>query len=67
MACDFTQLRPATFISVVVTVIGALRSFDMVAIMTEGGPAMALLMFLHIICMRQLFQSMDLDLDMVLQ
>ena len=32
------QLRPATFISVVVTVIGALRSFDMVAIMTEGGP-----------------------------
>ena len=28
------QLRPATFISVVVTVIGALRSFDMVAIMT---------------------------------
>ena len=60
------QLRPATFISVVVTVIGALRSFDMVAIMTEGGP-MALLMFLHIICMRQLFQSMDLDSDMVLQ
>ena len=32
------QLRPATFISVVVTIIGALRSFDMVAIMTEGGP-----------------------------
>ena len=32
------QLRPATFISVVVTVIGALRSFDMVAIMTVGGP-----------------------------
>ena len=32
------QLRPATFVSVVVTVIGALRSFDMVAIMTEGGP-----------------------------
>ena len=32
------QLKPATFISVVVTVIGALRSFDMVAIMTEGGP-----------------------------
>jgi multiple sugar transport system permease protein len=32
------QLRPATFISIVVTVIGALRSFDMVAIMTEGGP-----------------------------
>ncbi len=32
------QLRPATFISVVVTVIGALRSFDLVAIMTGGGP-----------------------------
>ncbi len=32
------QLRPATFVSVVVTIIGALRSFDMVAIMTEGGP-----------------------------
>ena len=32
------QLRPATFIAVVVTVIGALRSFDLVSIMTEGGP-----------------------------
>ncbi len=32
------QLRPATFIAVVVTVIGALRSFDMISIMTQGGP-----------------------------
>jgi multiple sugar transport system permease protein len=32
------QLKPATFIAVVVTVIGALRSFDMVATMTKGGP-----------------------------
>jgi len=32
------QLRPATFIAVVVTVIGALRSFDLVATMTSGGP-----------------------------
>lgn len=32
------QLRPATFIAVVVTVIGALRSFDMISIMTDGGP-----------------------------
>ncbi|MHA7880971.1 MAG: carbohydrate ABC transporter permease [Saccharospirillum sp.] len=32
------QLRPATFIAVVVTVIGALRSFDLVATMTGGGP-----------------------------
>ncbi len=32
------QLRPATFIAVVVTIIGALRSFDMIAIMTQGGP-----------------------------
>ncbi|WP_291837650.1 sugar ABC transporter permease [Limimaricola sp.] len=32
------QLRPATFIAVVVTVIGALRSFDLVSIMTKGGP-----------------------------
>jgi multiple sugar transport system permease protein len=32
------QLRPATFIAVVVTVIGALRSFDLVSIMTSGGP-----------------------------
>ena len=32
------QLRPATFIAVVVTVIGALRSFDLVSIMTNGGP-----------------------------
>lgn len=32
------QLRPATFIAFVVTVIGALRSFDLVSIMTDGGP-----------------------------
>lgn len=32
------QLRPATFIAVVVTIIGSLRSFDMIAIMTQGGP-----------------------------
>jgi multiple sugar transport system permease protein len=32
------QLRPATFIAVVVTIIGALRSFDLISIMTNGGP-----------------------------
>jgi len=32
------QLGPATFIAIVVTVIGALRSFDLVSIMTDGGP-----------------------------
>ena len=32
------QLKPATFIAVVVSVLGALRSFDLVAIMTRGGP-----------------------------
>jgi multiple sugar transport system permease protein len=32
------QLRPATFIAIVVTIIGALRSFDLIAIMTDGGP-----------------------------
>ena len=32
------ELRPATFIAFVVTIIGALRSFDMVAIMSNGGP-----------------------------
>ena len=32
------QLKPATFIAVVVTVIGALRSFDLISIMTAGGP-----------------------------
>ena len=32
------QLRPATFIAVVVTIIGSLRSFDLVSIMTDGGP-----------------------------
>ncbi len=32
------QLKPATFIAIVVTVIGALRSFDLVSIMTDGGP-----------------------------
>lgn len=32
------ELRPATFIAVVVTIVGALRSFDLVATMTGGGP-----------------------------
>lgn len=32
------QLRPATFIAIVVTIIGSLRSFDLIAIMTQGGP-----------------------------
>lgn len=32
------QLMPATFIAIVVTIIGALRSFDLISIMTKGGP-----------------------------
>lgn len=32
------QLRPSTFMAVVVTVIGALRSFDLIAVMSGGGP-----------------------------
>lgn len=32
------QLAPATFIAMVVTIIGSLRSFDLVSIMTQGGP-----------------------------
>jgi multiple sugar transport system permease protein len=32
------QLRPATFIALVVTIIGALRSFDLISVMTVGGP-----------------------------
>jgi multiple sugar transport system permease protein len=32
------QLRPATFMSITLTVIGALRSFDLIAVMTGGGP-----------------------------
>lgn len=32
------QLRPATFIAMVVTIIGALRSFDLISVMTSGGP-----------------------------
>lgn len=32
------QLSPATFIAMVVTVIGSLRSFDLVSVMTAGGP-----------------------------
>lgn len=32
------QLSPATTIAITVTVIGALRSFDLIAIMTDGGP-----------------------------
>lgn len=35
------QLWPATFIALVVTVIGALRSFDLIQVMTEGGPGRA--------------------------
>jgi multiple sugar transport system permease protein len=33
------MLRPASIIVVIVTMIGALRAFDIVAIMTKGGPA----------------------------
>jgi multiple sugar transport system permease protein len=32
------ELKPATFIAFVVTIIGALRSFDLISIMTAGGP-----------------------------
>ena len=32
------QLRPVTFIVAMVCVVGALRSFDLVVIMTAGGP-----------------------------
>ena len=32
------QLKPATFIAFVVTIIGALRSFDLISVMTFGGP-----------------------------
>ena len=32
------QIKPATFIAFVVTIIGALRSFDLISIMTNGGP-----------------------------
>ncbi|MEJ6850191.1 carbohydrate ABC transporter permease [Sinorhizobium fredii] len=32
------QLREVSFIALAVTVIGALRSFDMIAVMTAGGP-----------------------------
>lgn len=32
------QLRPVTFIAVMVCIVGALRSFDLVIIMTGGGP-----------------------------
>jgi multiple sugar transport system permease protein len=35
------MLRPATVIVVIVTMIGALRTFELVAIMTGGGPANA--------------------------
>ncbi len=32
------QLRPATYIAIVVSIVGALRSFDLVMTMTLGGP-----------------------------
>ena len=41
---------PATFIAFVVTIIGALRSFDLISIMTNGGPfgSTRVLAFLHV-------------------
>ncbi len=33
------MLRPATVVVIIVTMIGALRAFDIIAIMTNGGPA----------------------------
>ena len=32
------QLRPATLIAIVVTIVCALRAFDLIAVMTAGGP-----------------------------
>lgn len=32
------QLREVTFLAIAVSVIGALRSFDIIAVMTQGGP-----------------------------
>lgn len=32
------ELRPATFMAIVVTIIGALRSFDLISVMSGGGP-----------------------------
>jgi multiple sugar transport system permease protein len=32
------QLRPTTFMAFVVSIIGALRSFDLIAVMSSGGP-----------------------------
>jgi multiple sugar transport system permease protein len=32
------QLRPATFMAFTLTIIGALRSFDLISVMTGGGP-----------------------------
>jgi multiple sugar transport system permease protein len=32
------QLRPTTFMAFVVTIIGALRSFDLISVMSGGGP-----------------------------
>jgi len=32
------QLRQVSFIATIITVIGSLRSFDLIAIMTQGGP-----------------------------
>ena len=36
------QLRPATLIAVVVTLVGALRAFDLIAVMTAGGSGVVL-------------------------
>ena len=55
------QLKPATFIATVVTVVGALRSFDMVAIMTKGDLGEVHL-FLHIKCMRKQYLVIEWDM-----
>jgi len=60
------QLKPATFIAVVVTVIGALRSFDLISVMTRGGPwgsTRVLAYFMY----EKAFQSMDIEWAMRLQ
>ena len=60
------QLKPATFIATVVTVVGALRSFDMVAIMTKGGFG-AVRQFLHTKCMKKHFLVTEWDMVQQLQ
>lgn len=50
------QLKNATFITIVISVIGALRSFDMVQVMTDGGPFGSTEVLAHYMVKKSIFE-----------